>query len=41
MPEFFNVLPPADALQVLLDRLDAQIETERVPTIHAVGRVTG
>ncbi len=40
MPEFFNVLPPEDALRILLDRLDPHVETERVATPGAVGRVT-
>ena len=41
MPEFFNVLPPHDALRTLLDRGVSRVETERVPTRDAVGRVTG
>ena len=41
MPEFFNVLPPADALRTLLDRGVSGVGTERVPTRDAVGRVTG
>ena len=41
MPEFFNVLPPGDALRALLDRGVSRVETERVPTRDAAGRVTG
>ena len=41
MPEFFNVLPPDDALRVLLDRGVSGVGTECVPTRDAVGRVTG
>ena len=40
MPEFFNVLAPKDALQVLLDRLDPHVQRERVPTQDALDRVT-
>jgi molybdopterin molybdotransferase len=40
MPEFFNVLPPGDALRLLLDRLEPHVEAERVATPGAVGRVT-
>ena len=40
MPEFFNVLPPDDALRLLLDRLDTRLQVETVATEHAVGRVT-
>ena len=40
MPKFFNVLPPDDALRVLLDRLDARVATEHIPTEDALGRVT-
>ncbi|GFO53847.1 molybdopterin molybdenumtransferase MoeA [Geomonas sp. Red276] len=39
MPEMFNVLPPADALKVLLDRLAISIRSEDVPTADALGRV--
>ena len=41
MPEFFNVLPPGDALRTLLDRGVPRVKTERVPTRDAAGRVTG
>ena len=41
MPEFFNVLPPEDALRALLDCGVSKVETERVSTRDAVGRVTG
>ena len=40
MAEFFNVLAPDDALQVLLDRLDPHVERELIPTHEALGRVT-
>jgi len=46
MPEFFNVLPPTQALQVLLNRLAvgahgrAPLVSEPVPTADALGRVT-
>src|SRR5215475_15242316 len=40
MPEFFNVLAPDVALQILLDRLRKCVETEIVPTHRALGRVT-
>jgi len=39
MPELFNVLLPADALQVLLDHLPTNIRRETVPTAEALGRV--
>ena len=41
MPQFFNVLPPDDALRALHDRGVSRVETERLPTPDAVGRVTG
>ncbi len=41
MPQFFNVLPPDDALRALHDRGVSKVETERLPTPDAVGRVTG
>ena len=42
MPEFFNVLPPAQALQVLLDRLPHALPLgcEEVSVEEALGRVT-
>ncbi len=40
MPEFFNVLPPGQALRVLLDRLDTRVEAETVGAYEALGRVT-
>ena len=40
MPEFFNVLPPGEALRVLLDRLEPRIEAEIVAAYEALGRVT-
>jgi molybdopterin molybdotransferase len=40
MAEFFNVLAPNVALQTLLARLQARVETEAVPARQALGRVT-
>ncbi len=40
MSEFFNVLPPGQALRVLLDRIEPRIEAETVPAYEALGRVT-
>lgn len=40
MPEFFNVLPPEQALRALLERLTARTPAEAVPTAEALGRVT-
>lgn len=40
MTEFFNVLAPEDALQVLLDHLKLNVKSEAVPTSEALGRVT-
>ena len=42
MPEFFNVLPPAEALQVLLDGLETRptLPTTKIPIDEALGRVT-
>lgn len=39
MPELFTVLPPADALQVLLDHLAGQVRAETIPTADALDRV--
>jgi molybdopterin molybdotransferase len=39
MPEMFKVLPAAQALETLLDRLPAGIRTESVLTSEALGRV--
>ena len=42
MPEFFNVLPPADALALLLDSLPPEpvVGVSLVPTPDSLGRVT-
>ena len=40
MREFFNVVPPGEALATLLDRLETSVRGEIVPTAHALGRVT-
>ena len=39
MPEFFNVLSPDQALQVLKQHLSPDVETESIATSEAVGRV--
>ena len=39
MPKFFNVLPPDEALQALLERLDYRVDPESVPASEALGRV--
>jgi molybdopterin molybdotransferase len=38
--EFFNVLPPDQARQVLLQRLTPQVVIEPVPTSEGLGRIT-
>jgi len=40
MPEFFNVLPPDEARVLLLHHLGWRLETERLETAKALGRVT-
>ena len=40
MREFFNVVPPDEALTTLLDRLEVSVRGEIVPTARALGRVT-
>lgn len=40
MPEFFNVLPPDEARGLLLRHLGRRLETERLETERALGRVT-
>ena len=42
MPEFFNVLPPEQAKQVLLQQLPARLAAEghKVPTADALGEIT-
>jgi molybdopterin molybdotransferase len=39
MPEMMQVLPPADALQVLLDHVSIRVRTEAIPTADALDRV--
>jgi molybdopterin molybdotransferase len=39
MPEMFQVLPPAEALQVMLGQLSPDVRAETVPTADALGRV--
>ena len=40
MREFFNVVPPDEALATLLERMDISVRGEVVPTAQALGRVT-
>lgn len=40
MPEFFNVLPPDDARDLLFRHLTRVMPAETIPTAEAVGRVT-
>ncbi len=40
MPEFLNLLPPQDALAKLLAHLPVKVESERVESRSALGRVT-
>ena len=40
MREFFNVVPPGEALATLLGRLEVSVRGEVVPTAQALGRVT-
>ena len=40
MPEFFNVLPPDDARELLFSHLTAVLPPETIPTEEALGRVT-
>ena len=40
MPEFFNVLPPGDALQLLWKHLTPAVQAERIATKYALGRIT-
>ena len=40
MPEFFNVLPPDEALALLWQHLSHRTDTERLATAAALGRVT-
>lgn len=41
MPEFFNVLPPDEARELLFRHLRASLPGETIPTQQANGRVTG
>ncbi|MDA1348531.1 MAG: molybdopterin-binding protein [Chloroflexi bacterium] len=40
MPEFFNVLAPEEAFEVLRKHLSVRVDSERVSTSRALGRVT-
>lgn len=41
MTQFFNVLPPDQARQLLLQHITAVLPTHLIPTEQAIGRVTG
>ena len=40
MPEFFNVVAPQDALDMMRRHLDLRVESERIPTTQSLGRIT-
>jgi molybdopterin molybdotransferase len=40
MPEFLKLTPVQQALQILLSQIHVEVISERVATIHALGRVT-
>lgn len=40
MREFFDVVPPSEALAALLDRLDVSVQAETVPASQTLGRIT-
>ena len=40
MPEFFNVLPPDEARELLFSHLTAVLPPETIPTEDALGRIT-
>jgi len=40
MPEFFNVLPPDDARELLFSHLTAVLPSETIATEEALGRIT-
>ncbi len=40
MPEFLNLIPPAQALSRLLENLSMEVKTERILFEHALGRIT-
>lgn len=40
MPEFLQLIPVEQALQILLSQLEVKIVSERVPTLTSLGRVT-
>ena len=40
MREFFDVVPPSEALAALLDRLDVSVEAETAPASQTLGRIT-
>ncbi|MCP4425038.1 MAG: molybdopterin molybdotransferase MoeA [Chloroflexi bacterium] len=40
MPEFFNVLPPDEARELMLSQLTAVLPPETIPSENALGRVT-
>ncbi len=40
MPEFFDVVAPRDALDMMRRHLDLRVESERIPTAQSLGRIT-
>ena len=40
MPEFFDVVAPQDALDMMRRHLDLRVESERIPTTQSLGRIT-
>ena len=40
MREFFDVVPPSEALAALLNRLDVLVQAEAAPTSQTLGRIT-
>lgn len=40
MPEFLDLLPPADALRVLLSHISPPLQVEEIDTTDALGRIT-
>ena len=40
MREFFDVVPPSEALAALLDRLDVSVQAETAPASQTLGRIT-
>ena len=40
MPEFIKLLPPGEALSILMERISASAGSELIETTTALGRVT-